>query len=84
MDTHTNQYIDVVAAVFVENGSVLVARRASGQHLEYKWEFPGGKIEKDETPEECLRRELKEELGVNVEVEDSVGESLFSYPEKNS
>ncbi len=83
MDTHTNQYIDVAAAVFVENGLILVARRAPGQHLEYKWEFPGGKVEKNETPEECLRRELKEELGVNVEVEDYVGESIFSYPDKD-
>jgi len=75
--------IDVAAAVFSKDDSVLVARRAPRQHLEKKWEFPGGKIEPGETPEECLRRELKEELGVTVEVGDYVGESLFSYTDKN-
>ncbi len=75
--------IDVAAAVFRKNDKVLVARRARGQHLEYKWEFPGGKVEKNETPEECLHRELKEELGVLVEVGEYIGESLFNYAEKN-
>jgi 8-oxo-dGTP diphosphatase len=76
-------FIDVVAAVFRQGDLVLVARRAQGQHLEYKWEFPGGKIEENETSEECLCRELKEELGVVVEVGKYVGESIFSYPDKN-
>lgn len=81
-ETKNERTIDVAAAVFVENGLILVARRAPGQHLEHKWEFPGGKVEKDETAEECLRREIREEFGVNVEVEDYVGESTFSYPDK--
>ena len=82
-DSNNTKFIDVAAAVFIQNGSVLVARRAPGQHLESKWEFPGGKIEENETPEECLHRELEEELGVKVEVGDYLGKSLFSYPNKN-
>lgn len=74
--------LDVAAAVIGQDDSVLVARRAEGQHLAGKWEFPGGKIEKDELPEECLRRELKEELGVMVAVGDYIGESVYHYPGK--
>jgi mutator protein MutT len=74
--------LDVAAAVIGRNDSVLVARRGKGQHLEHKWEFPGGKIEENESPEECLHRELREELNVIVEVGDYIGESVFSYSDK--
>jgi 8-oxo-dGTP diphosphatase len=77
-----SHFIDVAAAIFRRGNLVLVARRAQGQHLEFKWEFPGGKIEENETPEECLRREMEEELGVIVEVGDFVGESIFNYSDK--
>ncbi|MBL4903062.1 MAG: (deoxy)nucleoside triphosphate pyrophosphohydrolase [Desulfocapsa sp.] len=81
-EVKNDRIIDVAAAVFSKGDAVLVARWAPGQHLEKKWEFPGGKIEHGETPEECLRRELKEELGITVEVGDYVGESLYSYTDK--
>jgi 8-oxo-dGTP diphosphatase len=59
----------VVAAVVRDaSGRFLVARRAPGQHLEGLWEFPGGTVEAGETAEEALARELREELGVTVEV----------------
>lgn len=74
--------LDVVAAVIGRNDSVLVARRAEGQHLAGKWEFPRGKIEKNESAQECLRRELKEELGAIVEVGEYIGENLYHYPGK--
>ena len=74
--------INVAAAVFIKGDSVLVARRARGQQLAFKWEFPGGKIEKNETPEECLQREIIEELDVTVKVCDYIGESIFNYPDK--
>ena len=55
----------VVAAALVDgDGRVLVAERPHGKHLAGMWEFPGGKVEADETPETALIRELKEELGV--------------------
>lgn len=59
----------VTAAVIREGDRVLVAQRQSG-HLAGKWEFPGGKLEPGESPEECLVREIKEELELEVRVED--------------
>ena len=50
--------IDVVAAVIVKDNKFLITRRAPKLNLEGMWEFPGGKIEKGETPEEALKREL--------------------------
>jgi 8-oxo-dGTP diphosphatase len=58
--------ITVTAAVLEKDGMVLIARRKRGDRLADKWEFPGGKLEKGETPESCLRRELQEELGIEL------------------
>jgi 8-oxo-dGTP diphosphatase len=56
----------VAAAVVEQNGKILAARRKKGAHLAGHWEFPGGKLESGESPEECLVRELEEECGVTV------------------
>jgi len=75
--------IDVTAAIIKRNGRFLIAKRKKGMHLENKWEFPGGKIESlDTSPEECLKRELKEELGINVRVGNFVAESIFDYGDR--
>ena len=74
--------IDVTAAIIVQSGKVLAARRKPGKHLSGYWEFPGGKIEKGESPEECLVRELSEELGIEVRVNAFIGESKFDYGNK--
>ena len=58
--------IVVVAAVIEHDGAFLVTRRQKGVHLAGLWEFPGGKIQDGESPEEALIRELREELGINV------------------
>ena len=76
-------FIDVTAAVIRRNGKVLIAQRAAGEHLEGLWEFPGGKIEKDETPEQCLKRELFEEFEIDVRIGQFITESRFSYKKKN-
>jgi 8-oxo-dGTP diphosphatase len=68
--------IKVTAAVIERGGKVLIARRKKGDRFEGRWEFPGGKIEAEESPQECLRRELREEMGVEVEA----GEFLCSVP----
>lgn len=69
----------VTAAVIERDGRILIARRRRGSHLEGKWEFPGGKIEPGESPEECLRRELKEEFGVEAEVGEFICASPHDY-----
>jgi len=60
----------VAAALINEKNEVLLAERPEGKRLAGKWEFPGGKVEPDESPETALARELHEELGVNVEPND--------------
>lgn len=70
----------VTGAIIIENGKVLIARRAPSEPLALSWEFPGGKVEKGETFEQCLTREIKEELGVDISVGDFFCESVFEYP----
>jgi len=60
-------YVSVTAAVMRRAGKVLVAKRKRA-HMGYSWEFPGGKAEAGETLEDCLQRELREELGIEVRV----------------
>ena len=75
-------HIDVTAAVIIADNQVLAARRKAGSHLAGFWEFPGGKIEAGETPEVCLQRELKEELGITSKIGRFLGESLYDYDVK--
>jgi 8-oxo-dGTP diphosphatase len=70
---------DVVAGIIVNEDKILIAKRAKGEKLEGKWEFPGGKIENGETPEEALIREFKEELNVDINVNDYFCESIYKY-----
>lgn len=76
------EIINVTAAIIEKKGKFLIAKRRKGKHLENKWEFPGGKIESDETPEECLYRELKEEFGITTEIINFVAESIFDYGDR--
>jgi 8-oxo-dGTP diphosphatase len=69
----------VVAAVIERNGFVLIAQRKStGQHP-LKWEFPGGKVEPDETPQAALVRELAEELGIQAQVGAEIERYEYQY-----
>jgi 8-oxo-dGTP diphosphatase len=63
-----HQWIPVVTALIQREGKILVGQRPQGQSLAGVWEFPGGKIELGETPEEALQRELQEELGIEAEI----------------
>jgi 8-oxo-dGTP diphosphatase len=67
----------VTAGIIEENGKVLIARRKPGKHMGGKWEFPGGKIEPGETPEESLARELEEELAVRARVGELLCRSFY-------
>ena len=71
--------IEVTAAIINKNGRVLIAQRKAAGKLPYKWEFPGGKIESGETPEECLKREMEEEFSIDVSVGEYLGESIYHY-----
>ncbi|MGB8330360.1 MAG: 8-oxo-dGTP diphosphatase MutT [Polyangiales bacterium] len=73
----------VAAAVIIDNGRVLLTRRAEGQHLAGLWEFPGGKLEDGESPEEALVRECREECGIEVQVEQILDVTHHRYPAKD-
>src|SRR6058998_335288 len=73
---------EVAAALIFRDGRLLITQRYPDAHLGGLWEFPGGKREPGETFEECLRRELKEELGIEVEVREEVESITHRYPEK--
>lgn len=60
--------VEVAAGLIYEDGRYLIAKRKAGVHLGGLWEFPGGKREKGETLEDCLRRELLEELGIRIDI----------------
>lgn len=73
----------VTAAVIEKDDRILIAQREGGSHMEYKWEFPGGKLEPGETLEECIVREIKEELDMKIEVLDIYKAVQFKYMEKD-
>jgi mutator protein MutT len=74
--------IDVAAALVFREGKLLITQRHAAAHLGGLWEFPGGKREPNESFEACLKRELKEELGIEVEVGELVESLTHGYPEK--
>lgn len=75
--------IEVAAGLVFRGGRLLITQRCKGSHLEGLWEFPGGKREPEETFQECLRRELNEELGIEVEVRELIEEIRHQYPGKS-
>ena len=71
--------IKVVAGIVIRNNKVLIARRASHKAMAGKWEFPGGKIEVDESPEAALEREILEEFGVVIRSGSFVASNTHDY-----
>jgi 8-oxo-dGTP diphosphatase len=71
----------VTAALITEQGKILVTQRKPGDSHGLLWEFPGGKVKEEEEPREALRRELKEELDVEVEPRMIFDAAFYSYPE---
>ncbi len=80
-DTPTTNSTTVVAAVIRDtDGRVLLTRRPPGSHMEGLWEFPGGKVDDGEAPRDALARELTEELGLEVRVEQPITFAVHEEP----
>jgi mutator protein MutT len=75
-------HIEVAAGLVFRGGKLLITQRPAGSHLGGLWEFPGGKREPNETIEECLRRELREEVCIEVVVHELIESITHEYPEK--
>ncbi|AGK52365.1 replicative DNA helicase [Bacillus sp. 1NLA3E] len=71
--------IYVVGAVIIENGKILCAQRGTTKSLPLKWEFPGGKIEKGESPQEALFREINEEMQCKIEIGEQIDKTVYEY-----
>ena len=76
------EHLVVTAAVVERDGAYLVTRRLKGTHLEGLWEFPGGKCDPGESHEQCLAREMREELDVTVRVGGEIYTIAHTYPER--
>ena len=74
------QHIHVTCAIIERNGFVLAAQRSEVMSLPLKWEFPGGKIHSDEIAEDCLRREIVEELDVKITILNPLQPVTHNYP----
>ncbi len=75
--------IDVVAAIIRnEDDKILIAQRNYKKAQGGLWEFPGGKIEPNESKEDAIVREIKEEMGIDIEAKKYIDEKMFKYPEK--
>jgi 8-oxo-dGTP diphosphatase len=70
--------VPVTAALIENDGHILIGKRKRG-HFAGRWEFPGGKVEEGEAPEDCLRRELHEELGVEARVGELFLSTIYAY-----
>ncbi|UTH06298.1 (deoxy)nucleoside triphosphate pyrophosphohydrolase [Macrococcoides canis] len=73
------KYIKVVGAVIVKDGRILCAQRNENTSLPLMWEFPGGKIEENESPEDALKRELMEEMQCEISVGDKIVTTVHEY-----
>jgi 8-oxo-dGTP diphosphatase len=69
----------VTAAILIKDSKILIAKRKADDRQANKWEFPGGTIEQNESPEACLKREMQEEFGIEVAIGEYIGESIYHY-----
>ncbi len=75
--------IEVAAAIFRRNGRIFLCRRGEGGNCAHLWEFPGGKLEAGETPEDCLIRECREELQVEIKIDGLYEQFDYDYPDRS-
>ena len=73
------KHIEVVAAIILRDGRIFATQRGYGEWTDW-WEFPGGKIEPGESPEDALKREIREELATEIEVDELLTTMEYDYP----
>lgn len=71
--------INVTCAIIYFNDKILVTQRSKKMQLPLKWEFPGGKLEKNESEIECIKREIKEEININIDILKKLSNSVYDY-----
>jgi len=76
-------WLKVAAGIILKGDKVLIAKRPSNKHQGGLWEFPGGKVEANETPFQALKRELKEEIALDIIQADLYHDIQFNYPDKS-
>lgn len=74
--------LEVTDAIIRQNGKILICQRPADKNCGLLWEFPGGKIEAEETGEECIVRECQEELGITLRVEREFTDITYEYPDR--
>ncbi len=75
-------HLNVTCAIILKKNKILAAKRAFNMPHPGYWEFPGGKIHKNETQEECIKREIKEELNCDILILNKLPEFSHEYPDK--
>lgn len=73
--------LNVACAIIINEEKIFVAKRSETMNLPLKWEFPGGKVNENETDEECIHRELQEELNIKVKIIDRLKNHYHNYGE---
>lgn len=71
--------IDVTCAIILSEGKILVTQRSEKMSLPLKWEFPGGKLELNESPQDCILREIKEEINIEIELIEKLDSKIYHY-----
>lgn len=71
--------INVTCAIILIDNQILVTQRSEKMKLPLKWEFPGGKLEDNESEKDCIKREIKEELNIEIDVISQLSNSVFDY-----
>lgn len=73
------KYINVTCAIIIFDNKILVTQRSDKMKLPLKWEFPGGKLENDESEIDCIKREIKEELNIEIDIQQRLNNSQYNY-----